>query len=96
MMKFIKSGVIRDFVISNTGFDEVTTQEIEKVALACLKNATDMTDFSGKVSTEMMANYGGIWHCFIYKSNFSFYCVRCEKAKYCLLSIAGVKILIYQ
>lgn len=95
-MKFIKSGLIRDFVVSKSGFDDMATQDIEKVALACLKIANDMNDFSDKVSNELMTNYGGIWHCFIYKSNFGFYNARPEKGKFCLLSSADVKIFIFQ
>ena len=88
--------MIRDFVVTKTGFDDAATREIEKVALTELKTCADMNEFTDKVTTVLMATYGGVWHCFIYKANFGFYCVRSDKGKYCLLTSADVKILIFQ
>ena len=96
MVNFIKTGAVRDFVVSKSGFDNEATREIEKVALAALKTSVDMSEFTDKVTATLMTSYGGIWHCFIYKGNFGFFNVRAQKDRFCLLSSADVKILIFQ
>lgn len=96
IINFIKSGSVRDFVVSKSGFTDAATNEIEKVTHACLKSCTDMNQFTDKVTNELTTNYGGVWHCFIYKANFGFYCVRSNNGKFVLFTVADVKILIFQ
>lgn len=96
VVSFIKSGAIRDFVVSKSGFDDEATREIEKVALAALKSSVDNNEFTEKVSNTLMASYGGNWHCLMMKSSFGFFNVKAEKERYCVLSSADVKILIFQ
>lgn len=96
LINFIKSGAVRDFACSKTGFDEKATAEIEKVTFATLKTSNDMNQFTENITTELARNYGGVWHCFIYKSNFGFYCVRSDSGKFALFACSDVKILIFQ
>jgi len=96
LVSLIKAGVVRDFVVSKTGYEEAATREIEKVVLSCLKSCQDPNEFADKVSAHLINKYGGIWHCFLYKGNFGFYCVRSDKGRFCLLSSADVKILVFQ
>ena len=96
MVSLYKAGAILNFVVTKSGFDETVTRDIEKVALTTLKNCADTIEFTDKVTNDLMAKFGGIWHCFIYKANFGFYCVRSEKGRFCLLSNTDVKILLLQ
>ena len=96
LVSFIKAGVIKEFTISKTGFEDSATKQIEKSTMNCLRTCSDMNEFTDKVTADLMATYGGIWHCFIYKTNFGFYCVRSDKGRFCLMTSSDVKILIFQ
>ena len=96
MVSLFKSGAILNFVVTKTGYDEAVTRDIEKITLSTLKNSGDTIEFTDKVTANLLARFGQVFHCFIYKVNFGFYCVRSEKGRFCLMTNAEVKILIFQ
>lgn len=96
MVSLYKAGALLNFVVTKTGYSGTVTREIEKVTLSTLKNSADTIEFTDKVTTNLMARFGQVFHVFVYKVNFGFYCVRSEKGRFCLFSNSEAKILIFQ
>lgn len=111
-MQALRTGAIRDFTATKSGFEDSATREIEKVVSSGVKavsssaSASDkekekekemsVQQLSNQAAAALTANYGGNWYCFLFKGSLGFFNVRALKDNYCLLSTADLKMLVFQ